>query len=148
MSSRAEPIDFPRLRDPWSNISLVGGWDPDLVELELRDVCPREASVAGVAIAGFVAVAAIAAAAGGARRRPSSAAVVERRIAAWSAGLEIAAAGRPGGGELRRNVPGVAGVDLVELELRRVSREASVAGVAIAGGAAVAAIVAAAAASC
>jgi hypothetical protein len=29
MSSRAEPIDFPRLRGPWSNISLVGGWDPD-----------------------------------------------------------------------------------------------------------------------
>jgi hypothetical protein len=23
-----QPIDFPRLRGPWSNISLVGGWDP------------------------------------------------------------------------------------------------------------------------
>jgi hypothetical protein len=22
-------IDFPRLRSPWSNVSLVGGWAPE-----------------------------------------------------------------------------------------------------------------------
>jgi hypothetical protein len=28
--TRVEPIDFPRLHEPWSNISFVGAWDPDL----------------------------------------------------------------------------------------------------------------------